>query len=150
MMMTNEERRLYLLSYFDDEPNRPEHLQDLILRVMLEDDIGLPTKIYFKKRVFLAYLRTAFSTRSQNSIRSAVNALLRDATLVLHVHNKSTKLILRGSGWRSRVHAIRPTWGEMSAGQLQQEILMGEDPEKRAKYIKYFWNEGRVDDTVGS
>lgn len=137
-------RHKYLLSYFEDEPETPENVQDLILKVMLEDGVGTKDCL-FKKRTFLEYLRIAYPKRKGSQLNRQVNNLIRQGVLLHYTHTKTLKYIVRGRQWESRVAKMTKPYSQMSCGELQQEILMGECPNRRNRFIGDHWHLANID-----
>ena len=127
-------RHKYLLSYFEDEPETPENVQDLILKVMLEDGVGTKDCLC-KKRTFLEYLRIAYPKRKGSQLNRQVNNLIRQDVLLHYTHTKTLKYIVRGRQWESRVAKMTKPYSEMTCGELQQEILLGECLRRRNRFI---------------
>ena len=141
-----DKMRKYLLSYFKDDPETPEDIQDLILRILRHDGYGLEEGIIGNKRDLIKYLRYTFprfkkhrngnpKDQSDGQILRQLNNLLREGVLTLHKH-KRVNLVVRGKLWDSRVSQIRLVRTEMSTASLLSAILMGDDPSKRMKFIK--------------
>jgi hypothetical protein len=141
-----DRERKYLLSFFDNDLETPEDVQDLILRILRYDGYGLDDGMFCNKRILLEYLRKTFpkfkkyrngdmKDQSDGQILRQLNNLIRHGALVLHKH-KRVNLVVRGKLWNSRVSQIRKLRKEMSCASLLTTILMGDDPSKRMKFIK--------------
>ncbi len=137
-------RHKYLLSYFEDEPETPENVQDLILKVMLEDGVGTKDCL-LKKRRFLEYLRIAYPKRKSSQLNRQVNNLIRQDVLLHYTHTKTKKYIVRSRQWDARVKKMTKPYSQMTCGELQQKILMGECPSRRNRFIRDHWHLANID-----
>ena len=111
---------------------------------MLEDGVGTKDCLC-KKRTFLEYLRIAYPKRKGSQLNRQVNNLIRQDVLLHYTHTKTLKYIVRGRQWDARVKKMTKPYSEMSCGELQQEILMGECPRRRNRFIGDHWHLANID-----
>ena len=147
----------YLLSYFLDEPETPEDIQNLILRILKHDGYGTSRCIDEKvteddsvwclnKSKLLSYLRYVFprfskhrngdpKNQKDSQILRQLNNLIRQGVLTMQKH-KRTNYVVRGRAWTSRCRSIQKMRSEMSVESLLTTIIMGDCPARRARFIK--------------
>jgi len=136
--MVDVTSRKYLESYFTDEIDSPEDIQNKILMVMKQDGImernedGKMT--VFKKRPLLAYLRIAFPNIKPSAINRQLNNLFKDDVLKIWDKYKTKPYVIKSRQYKSRMkRATRKV--QRNKDDMLIEILMGDDPSKRMRYI---------------
>jgi len=136
--MVDVTSRKYLESYFTDEVDSPEDIQNKILMVMKQDGImernedGKMT--VFKKRPLLAYLRIAFPNIKPSAINRQLNNLFKDDVLKIWDKYKTKPYVIKSRQYKSRMkRATRKV--QRNKDDMLIEILMGDDPSKRMRYI---------------
>ena len=136
--MVDVTSRKYLESYFTDEVDSPEDIQNKILMVMKQDGImerneeGQMT--VFKKRPLLAYLRIAFPNIKPSAINRQLNNLFKDDVLKIWDKYKTKPYVIKSRQYKSRMkRATRKV--QRNKDDMLIEILMGDDPSKRMRYI---------------
>ncbi len=131
--------RKYLESYFSDEVDSPEDVQNKILLVMKEDGImerneeGQMT--VFKKRPLLKYLRIAFPDIKPSTINRQLNNLFKEGVLTIWTKYKTKPYVIKGRLYESRFKRVTDKRKRTSTEMLI-DILMGDDPKKRLRYIQ--------------
>ena len=136
--MVDVTSRKYLESYFTDEVDSPEDIQNKILMVMKEDGImernedGKMT--VFKKRPLLAYLRIAFPNIKPSAINRQLNNLFKDDVLKIWDKYKTKPYVIKSRQYEARMRRATSRV-QRSKTDMLIEILMGDDPSKRMRYI---------------
>lgn len=137
--MVDMTSRKYLESYFSDEVDSPEDVQNKILLVMKEDGImerneeGQMT--VFKKRPLLKYLRIAFPDIKPSTINRQLNNLFKEGVLTIWTKYKTKPYVIKGRLYESRFKRVTDKRKRTSTEMLI-DILMGDDPKKRLRYIQ--------------
>lgn len=131
--------RKYLESYFEDEVDSPEDVQNKILLVMKEDGImerndkGQIT--LFKKRPLLKYLRIAFPDIKPSTINRQLNNLFKEGVLTIWTKYKTKPYVIKGRLYESRFKRVTDK-RRRSTTDMLFDILMGDDPKKRLRYLQ--------------
>ena len=131
--------RKYLESYFTDEVDSPEDIQNKILLVMKEDGImerddkGQMTLA--KKRPLLKYLRIAFPDIKPSTINRQLNNLFKEGVLTIWTKYKTKPYVIKGRLYESRFKRVTDK-RRRSCTDMLIDILMGDDPKKRLRYIQ--------------
>lgn len=131
--------RKYLESYFEDEVDSPEDVQNKILLVMKEDGImernedGKMT--VFKKRPLLKYLRIAFPDIKPSTINRQLNNLFKEGVLTIWSKYKTKPYVIKGRLYESRFKRVTDK-RRRSTTDMLFDILMGDDPKKRLRYLQ--------------
>lgn len=131
--------RKYLESYFSDEVDSPEDVQNKILLVMKEDGImerneeGQMT--VFKKRPLLKYLRIAFPDIKPSTINRQLNNLFKEGVLTIWSKYKTKPYVIKGRLYESRFKRVTDK-RRRSTTDMLFDILMGDDPKKRLRYLQ--------------
>ena len=136
--MVDVTSRKYLESYFEDEVDSPEDIQNKILMVMKQDGImerneeGQMT--VFKKRPLLAYLRIAFPNIKPSAINRQLNNLFKDDVLKIWDKYKTKPYVIKSRQYKARMRRATSRV-QRSKTDMLIEILMGDDASKRMRYI---------------
>lgn len=137
--MVDMTSRKYLESYFEDEVDSPEDVQNKILLVMKEDGImerndkGQIT--LFKKRPLLKYLRIAFPDIKPSTINRQLNNLFKEGVLTIWTKYKTKPYVIKGRLYESRFKRVTDK-RRRSTTDMLFDILMGDDPKKRLRYLQ--------------
>jgi hypothetical protein len=137
--MVDMTSREYLESYFEDEVDSPEDIQNKILLVMKEDGImerndkGQIT--LFKKRPLLKYLRIAFPDIKPSTINRQLNNLFKEGVLTIWSKYKTKPYVIKGRLYESRFKRVTDK-RRRSTTDMLFDILMGDDPKKRLRYLQ--------------
>jgi len=137
--MVDMTSRKYLESYFEDEVDSPEDVQNKILLVMKEDGImerneeGQMT--VFKKRPLLKYLRIAFPDIKPSTINRQLNNLFKEGVLTIWTKYKTKPYVIKGRLYESRFKRVTDKRRRTRSDMLF-DILMGDDPKKRLRYLQ--------------
>lgn len=137
--MVDMTSRKYLESYYTDEVDSPEDVQNKILLVMKEDGLmelneeGKYTVL--KKRPLLKYLRIAFPDIKPSTINRQLNNLFKDGVLKISVKYKTKPYVIKGRLYESRFKRVKDK-RRRSRTEMLIDILMGDDPKKRLRYIQ--------------
>ena len=137
--MVDMTSRKYLESYFSDEVDSPEDVQNKILLVMKEDGImerneeGQMT--VFKKRPLLKYLRIAFPDIKPSTINRQLNNLFKEGVLTIWTKYKTKPYVIKGRLYESRFKRVTDK-RRRSTTDMLFDILMGDDPKKRLRYLQ--------------
>ena len=131
--------RKYLESYFEDEVDSPEDVQNKILLVMKEDGIMERNEegqiTLFKKRPLLKYLRIAFPDIKPSTINRQLNNLFKEGVLTIWSKYKTKPYVIKGRLYESRFKRVTDK-RRRSTTDMLFDILMGDDPKKRLRYLQ--------------
>jgi len=131
--------RKYLESYFEDEVDSPEDVQNKILLVMKEDGIMERNEegqiTLFKKRPLLKYLRIAFPGIKPSTINRQLNNLFKEGVLTIWTKYKTKPYVIKGRLYESRFKRVTDK-RRRSTTDMLFDILMGDDPKKRLRYLQ--------------
>ena len=157
--------RKYLLSYFKDDPESPEDIQDLILRVLRHDGYGTgsisgdrlddgylwvfnKSKLFeYLKQVFLRFRKVrngGLKNQSDGQILRQLNNLIKQKALEVKNY-KRVNVIVRGEMFNIRISRVQKMITESSSDTLITKILMGDDSGKRMRYIKENGHQAEID-----
>ena len=128
----------YLASFYEDEHRvlSSKEIQDQILlalkhRGLMEvDEDGMGS--YLKKKPLIQKLYQWLPNIKQTSIRTQLNNLFKDDVLKISVKYKSKPYVIKGRSYNLRWSGVKHL--HTKSGMLM-DILMGDDPQKRLKYI---------------
>jgi len=138
-MVVKLDSREYYLSYFKDMVETPEILQDKMLKVLIADGWCEPdgVKPYWsgKKNLMIEYFDRAFPKHKRSILNARLNELMQSRVIVKSIKYKTKPYLIKGTNWDSRVRRIQPTLEETSTDTLVTMILMGDNPDWRARYI---------------
>jgi len=137
--MVDMTSRKYLESYYTDEVDSPEDVQNKILLVMKQDglmevDDGGMSK-YLKKRPLLKYLRIAFPDIKPSTINRQLNNLFKDDVLRISQKYKTKPYVIKSRQYNRRFAQVKDK-RKRSRTDMLIDILMGDDPKKRLRYIQ--------------
>jgi len=137
--MVDMTSRKYLESYFEDEVDSPEDVQNKILLVMKEDGIMERNEegqiTLFKKRPLLKYLRIAFPDIKPSTINRQLNNLFKEGVLTIWTKYKTKPYVIKGRLYESRFKRVTDK-RRRSTTDMLFDILMGDDPKKRLRYLQ--------------
>jgi len=137
--MVDMTSRKYLESYFEDEVDSPEDVQNKILLVMKEDGIMERNEegqiTLFKKRPLLKYLRIAFPDIKPSTINRQLNNLFKEGVLTIWSKYKTKPYVIKGRLYESRFKRVTDK-RRRSTTDMLFDILMGDDPKKRLRYLQ--------------
>jgi hypothetical protein len=88
----------------------------------------------FKKRPLLAYLRIAFPNIKPSAINRQLNNLFKDDVLKIWDKYKTKPYVIKSRQYESRMRQATSRV-QRSKTDMLFEILMGDDPSKRMRYI---------------
>tara|TARA_R100001530_G_scaffold116279_2_gene83314 strand:+ start:548 stop:1006 length:459 start_codon:yes stop_codon:yes gene_type:complete len=138
-MVVKLDSREYYLSYFKDMVETPEILQDKMLKVLIADGWCEPDGVepYWsvKKNLMIEYFDRAFPKHKRSILNARLNELMQSRVIVKSIKYKTKPYLIKGTNWDSRVRRIQPTLEETSTDTLVTMILMGDNPDWRARYI---------------
>lgn len=131
--------RKYLESYYTDEVDSPEDIQNKILLVMKEDGIMEVNEqgklVVFKKRPLLKYLRIAFPDIKPSTINRQLNNLFKDDVIRIASKYKTKPYVVKSRQYKARFNRVTDK-RKRSRTNMLMDILMGDDPKKRLRYIQ--------------
>ena len=131
--------REYYLSYFKDMDETPEMLKDKMLKALIADgwceSNGVEPYWSVKKHDMIEYFDIAFKKVKRGILNARLNELMLDRVIVKSVKHKTKPYLIKGTNWDNRVRRIQPTIQEASTDRLITMILMGDNPDWRARYI---------------
>lgn len=131
--------REYYLSYFKDMDETPEMLKDKMIKVLIADgwaeSNGVEPYWSVKKYDMIEYFDIAFKKVKRGILNARLNELMLDRVIVKSVKHKTKPYLIKGTNWDNRVRRIQPTIQEASTDRLITMILMGDNPDWRARYI---------------
>jgi hypothetical protein len=137
-MKQNMDSRKYLESYFKDEVLSAKDIQDRILLVMKEDDLMEKredgTAMYLKKRPLIKYLKVALKDIKPTAVIRQLNNLLKEGVLKISTKYKTMPFVIKGRLYDSRWSTV-DDYRKRNLGSMLTTILMGDDPQKRLRYI---------------
>jgi hypothetical protein len=137
--MVDMTSRKYLESYYTDEVDSPEDIQNKILLVMKEDGIMEVNEqgklVVFKKRPLLKYLRIAFPDIKPSTINRQLNNLFKDDVIRIASKYKTKPYVVKSRQYETRFKRVTDK-RKRSRTNMLMDILMGDDPKKRLRYIQ--------------
>lgn len=137
-MKQNMDSRKYLESYFKDEVLSAKDIQDRILLVMKEDDLMEKkedgTAMYLKKRPLIKYLKVALKDIKPTAVIRQLNNLLKEGVLKISTKYKTMPFVIKGRLYDSRWSTVNKK-KRRSLDDMFVNILMGDDPQKRLRFI---------------
>jgi len=139
----------YYLSFFEEEKETPKTLQDKMLKVLIAagwcDSTGVQEYWSLKKHDMIEYFDIAFPNHKRSILNARLNELMRDRVIVKSVKYKTKPLLIKGSVWDIRVKQIESTLEEKTVEELCTDVIMGDDPAMKARFITDNSGQGRVD-----
>ena len=131
--------REYYLSYFKGIDETPEILKDKMLKVLIADGWCEPDGVMpywsFKKYDMIEYFDRAFPKAKRSILNARLNELMESRVIVKSIKHKTKPYLIKGTNWDNRVRRIQPTLEETGTDRLITMILMGDNPDWRARYI---------------
>jgi hypothetical protein len=83
----------------------------------------------------IEYFDRAFPKHKRSILNARLNELMQSRVIVKSIKYKTKPYLIKGTNWDSRVRRIQPTLEETSTDTLVTMILMGDNPDWRARYI---------------
>jgi len=137
--MVDMTSRKYLESYYTDEVDSPEDVQNKILLVMKQDGLMELNEegkyVVLKKRPLLKYLRIALPDIKPSTINRQLNNLFKEDVLKISVKYKTKPYVIKSRQYNRRFAKVKDK-SKRSRTDMLIDILMGDDPKKRLRYIQ--------------
>jgi len=139
----------YYRSFIEEEKETPKMLQDKMLNVLIADGWCEPDGVQsywsFKKNDMIEYFDRAFPNHKRSILNARLNELMKEAVIEKSVKYKTKPYLIKGRCWDIRVKQIESTLEEKTVEELCTDVIMGDDPAMKARFITDNSGQGRVD-----